>query len=195
MLFKPLSLPGPIEILPLIHGDARGYFVETFREDLFARAVGSVRFVQDNQSLSAEPGTIRGLHFQTHPHAQGKLVRCLAGAIFDVAVDLRHDSPHFGQWAAVELTAAAGNQLWVPPGFGHGFCTLGPDTVVAYKVTGLYNAGADAGVAWDDADIGVAWPAIANAETLSGKDRTQPRFRDLPKLFSIADPLMEAGHA
>ena len=195
MKFKYFTLPGPFTITPSRHGDARGYFAETFRADLFAREAGAVHFVQENQSLSARVGTIRGLHFQTHPHAQGKLVRCVAGAIFDVAVDLRHDSPRFGEWVSAELTADNGAQLWVPPGFGHGFCTLAPDTVVCYKTTDYYSAECDAGVAWDDGDIGVTWPSAADQETLSPKDRAQPSLRALPSLFSLDDPMMEPHDA
>ena len=186
MEFRALSLAGPVEIIPHRHGDARGYFAETFRADRFAAVVGGWGFVQENQSLSASAGTVRGLHFQTHPHAQGKMVRVFAGAIFDVAVDLRADSPHYGAWEAVTLTADAGNQLWVPPGFGHGFCTLAPDSVVSYKVTAYYSADHDAGVAWDDPAIGIAWPAVADPATLSAKDRAQPRLRDLAPLFRLA---------
>ena len=195
MQFKTFPLPGPLAITPKRHGDARGYFAETFRADLFMREAGAVHFVQENQSLSARVGTVRGIHFQKHPVAQGKLVRCVAGAIFDVAVDLRHDSPRYGEWIAEELTVDNGMQLWVPPGFGHGFCTLTPDTVVCYKTTAYYSAECDAGVAWDDADIGVKWPAVADPDTLSGKDRQQPALRELPALFSLDDPMTEAHNA
>ncbi|MDE2405228.1 MAG: dTDP-4-dehydrorhamnose 3,5-epimerase [Sphingomonadales bacterium] len=184
MEFSNLELPGLVEITPSRHGDDRGYFSEIFRADRFAEHVGPVTFVQENQSLSVRPGTIRGIHFQTDPHPQGKLVRCLAGAIFDVAVDLRHGSPTFGRWAAVELTPERANQLWIPRGFGHAFCTLRPDTIVCYKVDGYYSAPNDAGVLWNDPAIGIAWPAIADAETLSPKDRVQPRLADLPAHFS-----------
>ena len=195
MEFKSFVLPGPLAITPKRHGDARGYFAETFRADMFTREAGAVHFVQENQSLSARVGTVRGIHFQKHPFAQGKLVRCVAGAIFDVAVDLRHDSPRYGEWIAEELTADNGAQLWVPPGFGHGFCTLTPDTVVCYKTTAYYSAECDAGVAWDDPDIGVTWPARADPDALSAKDRKQPSLRELPRLFSLDDPMTEAHNA
>ena len=117
MEFRQFSIPGPVAIEPVRHGDARGYFSEIFRADRFVAAIGPVELVQENQSLSATPGTIRGLHFQVPPAAQGKLVRCVAGAIFDVAVDMRHDSPGFGKWIAAELSADNGHQLWVPAGF------------------------------------------------------------------------------
>ncbi|KQM18281.1 dTDP-4-dehydrorhamnose 3,5-epimerase [Novosphingobium sp. Leaf2] len=169
--------------VPKRMGDERGYFAEVFRADLFAQACGEHTFVQDNESLSAKAGTVRGLHFQSEPYAQGKLVRCTAGALFDVAVDIRRGSPTYGQWAAETLTPANGKQLWVPPGFAHGFCSLEPDTVIAYKVTGYYSAACDKGLAWDDADIGIVWPDVADPETLSAKDRVQPRLADLPEYF------------
>ena len=192
MKFISLALPalkesGRFEIQPKQLGDERGYFAEIFRADGFLQAVGEYGFVQENESLSAQVGTIRGLHFQLAPFAQGKLVRCTKGAIFDVAVDLRAGSPGFGQWAAVTLTPEQGNQLWVPPGFAHGFCTLLPDTVVNYKVTAYYSAECDRGVAWDDPAIGIVWAAQAAPETLSAKDRRQPGLADLPTCFAMAD--------
>ena len=185
MEFRELPIRGLFEITPTRHGDARGYFSELFRLDRFCHHAGPVDFVQENQSLSATVGTVRGLHFQTEPMAQGKLVRCAAGAIFDVAVDLRHGSPTFGQWAAVELTPEANNQLWIPAGFAHGFCTLKPDSVVVYKVTNYYSPENDKGLAWDDADVGVIWPAVADPATLSGKDRSQPSLAELPACFAV----------
>lgn len=188
MDISTFDIAGPVSITPRKLGDERGYFTELFREDRFTAALGrTVGFVQDNQSLSARVGTVRGLHFQTNPMGQGKLVRCVAGAIFDVAVDLRADSPTFGRWVGIELTAEACNQLWIPVGFGHGFCTLRPDTVVAYRVTNYYSPEHDKGVAWDDPAIGIDWPAVADRETLSGKDRVQPLLADLPPCFSMKD--------
>ena len=184
MEFRTLDLPDVVEVQPRKFGDDRGYFSEVFRLDQFRNEVVDVDFVQENQSLSVKTGTIRGLHFQTAPFAQGKLVRCLSGAIFDVAVDLRRGSPHYGAWAAVELTAEKGNQLWIPPGFAHGFCTLLPDSVVCYKVTAYYSQENDKGVAWDDNEIGIAWPDVADPATLSPKDKVQPRLADLPAYFS-----------
>jgi dTDP-4-dehydrorhamnose 3,5-epimerase len=184
MEFRTLDLPDVVEVQPRKFGDDRGYFSEIFRLDQFRREVADVDFVQENQSLSVKAGTIRGLHFQTDPFAQGELVRCLAGSIFDVAVDLRQGSPHFGAWAAVELTAERGNQLWIPPGFAHGFCTLLPDTVVCYKVTAYYSQENDKGVAWDDDDIAIIWPESADPGTLSPKDKVQPRLAELPAHFS-----------
>ncbi|MBU6267534.1 MAG: dTDP-4-dehydrorhamnose 3,5-epimerase [Sphingomonadales bacterium] len=183
MIFRQLELPGLFEITPARHGDDRGYFSEIHRADRFAEHIGHVDFLQENQSLSVRSGTIRGIHFQTEPCPQGKLVRCLAGAIFDVAVDLRHGSPTFGKWTAVELTPEAGNQLWIPRGFGHAFCTLQPNSIVCYKVDGYYSAPNDAGLLWNDPAIGIAWPSVADAGTLSPKDRVQPRLADLPTCF------------
>lgn len=183
MEFRPLKLAEIVEIVPAKHGDDRGYFSEVFRADRFQAEIGRVEFVQENQSLSVRRGTVRGLHFQTAPCAQAKLVRCLAGAIFDVAVDLRQGSSNFGQWIALELTAEKGNQLWIPPGFAHGFCTLLPDTIVCYKVTSFYSAEHDKGVAWDDEEIGISWPELADPQTLSAKDRVQPKLSALPPYF------------
>jgi len=184
MKFQTFDIAGPALIQPLRHGDARGYFTETFRVDRFAHELGSVEFCQENESLSAKTGTIRGLHFQTEPFAQGKLVRCVSGALLDVAVDIRRGSPTFGKWIAVELSAADGRQLWVPPGFAHGFCTLEPNTMLIYKVTAYYDHASDKGLAWDDPEIGIEWPAAADPDTLSPKDRAQPKLAELPTYFS-----------
>ena len=165
-------------------GDGRGYFAETFRSDLFSRECGDAVFVQDNESMSAKVGTVRGLHFQSAPHAQGKLVRCTAGALFDVAVDIRHGSPTYGQWVGEVLSPSNGKQLWVPPGFAHGFCSIEPNTVICYKVTDYYSAECDKGLAWDDSAISIDWPDVADIDTLSAKDRTQPILSDLPQYFA-----------
>ena len=178
------SVPGVMLFTPKHIGDDRGYFAETFRADVFARACEGTTFVQDNESMSAKAGTIRGLHFQSSPHAQGKLVRCTSGALFDVAVDIRHGSPTYGQWVGETLTPGNGKQLWVPPGFAHGFCSLEPNTVICYKVTEYYSAECDKGLAWDDADIGIVWPESVDPNTLSPKDRVQPRLSDLPEYFT-----------
>lgn len=185
MQFRSFPISGPLEIVPSRHGDTRGYFSEVFREDAFCGHAGDIRFLQENQSLSAQVGTIRGLHFQTDPMAQGKLVRCVTGAIFDVAVDIRHGSPTFGQWVGVELSAEGLNQLWVPVGFAHGFCTLVPNSIVAYKVTEYYSPENDRGLAWNDPAIAIAWPDVADAETLSGKDQVQPLLADLAPMFPV----------
>lgn len=184
MEFRNFDIDGPLEVVPKKIGDDRGYFSEIFRVDRFTEQAGPVDFVQDNQSLSLKTGTIRGIHFQSHPFAQGKLVRCLKGSVMDVAVDLRRESSTFGRWIAVTLTAEQNNQLWVPVGFGHAFCTLEPSSVIGYRVTNYYSAENDKGVAWDDPDIGIDWPDVADPETLSAKDRTQPSLIDLPAYFS-----------
>ena len=173
------AIEGLLCVTPKRHGDARGFFSETWSR----RAFADVDFVQDNHSLSRPAGVIRGLHFQTEPSPQGKLVRVLRGRILDVAVDIRRGSPTFGGHVAVELSAENGRQLWVPVGFAHGFCTLEPDTEVAYKVTTYYDRACDKGVAFDDPDIAIDWP-IAPAEAIvSDKDRQQPRLRDLAAVF------------
>jgi dTDP-4-dehydrorhamnose 3,5-epimerase len=179
MQLKTLAIPGPVLILPKRHEDDRGFFMEAFKDGWFRENVADVTFVQDNQSLSREVGTIRGLHYQTEPFAQGKLVRCLKGAIFDVAVDIRPESPTFGKWIGEALTAANGGQLWLPAGFAHGFCTLEPDTEVFYKVTNPYSAPHDAGIAFDDPEIGVDWPIDSRRAILSAKDRHQPPLASL----------------
>jgi dTDP-4-dehydrorhamnose 3,5-epimerase len=187
MKFRTFAVGGPVEVIPAQIADERGYFSEIYRSDIFAERVESIEFVQDNQSLSIRAGTIRGLHFQTHPAAQGKLVRCLAGRLLDVAVDLRVDSPTFGHWISVVLSPEHNNQLWVPVGFGHGFCTLEPNTIISYRVTNYYSREHDKGVAWDDPDIAIGWPDVADAETLSAKDQAQPSLRELPRYFSMKD--------
>lgn len=183
MKLRRLSIEDVVEITPSRFGDERGYFSETFRSDWFAENVADIAFVQENQSLSHSRGVLRGLHFQAAPSAQGKLVRCVAGAIFDVAVDIRHGSPSFGRFVSATLTADEGNQLFVPVGFLHGFCTLVPDTQVSYKVTSYYDPAADRGVAWNDPDIGIDWPDFVDPSLLSGKDQKQPLLRDLPRYF------------
>ena len=165
-------------------GDARGWFSETFRADTLARAGITTPFIQDNQSFSAQQGTVRGLHFQRHPFAQAKLIRVLAGAILDVAVDLRRDSATYGRHVAARLDAENSHQLYVPIGFGHGFCTLEPDTMVAYKVAGgVYSPEHDGNLLWNDPDLGIDWPVSEAEAQLSAKDKVAPRFADLPPLF------------
>jgi len=185
MEFRKFAVEGLLEFIPRKIEDERGYFSEVFRLDQFSANAGPVEFVQENQSLSVRAGTIRGIHFQTHPFAQGKLVRCHAGSLLDVAVDLRHDSPTFGKWIAVTLDAKQNNQLWVPVGFGHAFCTLEPNSVIGYRVTNYYSPQNDLGVAWNDPDIAIDWPDVADPDTLSPKDRRQPALADLPNHFSV----------
>ncbi|MCO6416342.1 dTDP-4-dehydrorhamnose 3,5-epimerase [Siccirubricoccus sp. KC 17139] len=177
------ALPGPVLIIPRRFGDHRGFFLETYSSRDFAALGIPDLFVQDNHSLSAQPGTIRGMHFQLPPHPQAKLVRVLRGAILDIAVDIRRGSPTFGQHVAAELSADNAQQLYVPVGFAHGFCTLQPDTEVAYKVTDLYAPDCDRGIAWDDPDLALPWPFGPDAVQLSDKDRRAPRLRDLPPAF------------
>ena len=163
--------------------DARGYFCETFqRADFVAHGLAS-DFLQDNQSSSDRPGTIRGLHFQRPPFAQTKLVRVLRGKIFDVAVDLRRSSPSFGRHVAVELSSEGDEQLLVPAGFAHGFCTLDPDTVVFYKVDQVYSAAHDGGVNWADPQLRIEWPVASAEAILSEKDRGLPMLADLAPVF------------
>lgn len=183
MEIRQFSIPGVVELIPTRHGDARGYFAETFRDEWFRANVADIGFVQENQSLSSAAGTVRGLHFQSPPFAQGKLVRCIQGTVFDAAVDLRQGSPHFGRWVALELNAERLNQLWIPPGFAHGFCTLAADCIIAYKVTAYYSRENDHAVAWDDPAIAVEWPATADRGTLSAKDAEAPPLAELPPFF------------
>ena len=170
------GVAGPLLVTPPRHGDNRGYFSEVFNVARFANAGIAEPFIQDNQSLSAEVGTVRGLHCQVAPFPQGKLVRCIQGAIWDVAVDIRGGSPTYGKWAAAELSAENGAQLWVPAGFLHGFCTTVSDTVVLYKVTHDYDRASERGVRWDDPVFALPWPVPAGKAVLSGKDRELPDF-------------------
>lgn len=168
-------------ITPRRFGDHRGFFSEVYNKRALAEAGIELEFVQDNHSLSAEVGTVRGLHFQTPPMAQDKLVRVTRGAVLDVAVDVRAGSPTYGKHVAVELSAENWRQLLVPIGFAHGFCTLAPDTEVMYKVTNYYSAAHDGGIAWDDPALGIEWP-VTDA-VLSEKDRGLPRLADLGEVF------------
>nr|MCB7501066.1 dTDP-4-dehydrorhamnose 3,5-epimerase [Enterobacter roggenkampii] len=153
-------------------GDARGWFSETYSETRAAAAGVDVRFVQDNQSFSAQTGTIRGLHFQAPPRAQAKLVRCLRGSIMDYAVDIRRGSPTYGRWVSAKLSAEGGEQLFIPIGFAHGFITLEPDVEIAYKVSDVYAPDCDGGVRWNDPEIGIGWPVPPHGPVLSDKDRS-----------------------
>ena len=185
MNVERLAIPDVLRLTPARHGDARGFLSETFRADRMREAGIDAAFVQDNHSLSRDRHVVRGLHCQVAPHAQGKLVRVVRGAIWDVAVDARRGSPTFGQHVAAELSAENWAQLWVPPGFLHGFCTLLPDTEVLYKVSGgLYDRESERGVAWDDPDLAIPWPVPAGAATLSDNDRALPRWADAPALFA-----------
>lgn len=174
--------------LPLIlraprFGDARGWFMETYSEARAAAAGIDVRFVQDNRSFSASEGTLRGLHFQRPPHAQAKLVQCVRGSIMDYAVDIRRGSPTYGKWVSAHLTAKAGQQLFVPVGFAHGFVTLEPNVEVAYKVSDVYAPDCEGGVVWNDIDIGIDWPLPASGAVISARDETLPTLADLNSPF------------
>ncbi len=169
------GIPDLLIIEPVVHGDARGYFMESWQSDRYRGYGLPASFVQFNVSRSGA-GVIRGMHYQ-HPLAQGKLVSVLEGRAFDVAVDIRSDSPSFGQWAGVELSAENHRQLYVPEGFAHGFCVLGEGALLAYLCTTKFHAASDAGLAWDDPDIGIDWPL--QPDSLSGKDRNAPRLRDI----------------
>ncbi|MGG7519469.1 dTDP-4-dehydrorhamnose 3,5-epimerase [Allorhizobium undicola] len=184
MQFEPLKIPDVVLITPKRFGDARGFFMETFKASLFESEVGPFIFVQDNRSFSAETGTVRGLHFQLDPRAQGKLVSCTAGALLDVAVDIRKGSPTYGQYVSAELTADNACQLWVPPGFAHGFCTLTPDTVISYKVTDYYSPEHDRGLLWNDPALGIDWPVEEGKAVLSDKDQKQPPLAELQANFT-----------
>ena len=176
MKVEHLAIPDVILVTPPRFGDARGFFSETFNARRFADAGIAAPFVQDNQSLSARKGTIRGLHCQIAPSVQGKLVRCVKGAIWDVAVDIRHGSPTYGHHVAAVLSAENWSQLWVPGGFLHGFCTLQDDTEVIYKVTADYDRGAERGVIWNDPDLALPWPVANGEAVLSDKDVLLPRL-------------------
>lgn len=175
----PLALAEVLLITPKRHGDARGWFAETWSSKALSAAGIDTTFVQDNQAFSARKGTLRGLHFQTAPHAQGKLVRVLRGAIFDVAVDIRQGSPNYGKWTGATLTAEAGEQLWAPRGFAHGYVTLTDNTELFYKVDGDYAPGLEGGLIWNDPDLAIAWP-LDGEPVLSDKDKVLPRLKDMP---------------
>ena len=177
------AIPEVKEIRPVRHRDPRGFFSEVFREDVLRRHGIDVAFVQENLSLSVDRGIVRGLHFQVPPASQAKLVRVGAGSIFDVAVDIRSGSPTYGRHVVVRLSAAEGNQLFVPEGFAHGFCTLEPNTEVIYKVNRYYSAEHDRGLAWNDPELGIVWPVSEAEALLSDKDRRQPALAELPRYW------------
>lgn len=179
MDIETTAIEGVLILKPKRFGDARGFFSETYSRRALEALGLALDFVQDNHSLSREVGTLRGLHFQSAPFAQVKLVRVTRGRILDVALDLRRSSPSYLSHVAAELTADNGHQLLVPVGFAHGFCTLDPDTEVQYKVTNYYSPQHDHGLAFDDPALGIAWPVTREAAVLSAKDRAQPRLADL----------------
>ena len=174
MKVTPTAIPEVLILEPRVFGDERGFFFESFNQKAFDEAVGAhVEFVQDNHSRSAR-GVLRGLHYQLPPHAQGKLVRVVRGSVFDVAVDVRRTSPSFGQWVGVELSEANHRQLWLPPGFAHGFIVTSDSADFLYKTTGFYEPRAERSVRWDDPRLAIAWPEAALPPTLSGKDAAAP---------------------
>jgi len=174
-----------LEFVPIKHGDERGFFSEVYSKAELAKLGIDLEFVQDNQSMSRKVGTVRGLHFQAPPFAQSKLVRVLRGAIFDVVVDVRTGSPSYGQHVSVKITAQDWNQLLVPKGFAHGFCTLEPDTEILYKVDAPYAAEHEHGILWSDPDLGIEWPVSVEQAMVSSKDRQLPRLKDLNSFFQF----------
>ena len=173
-----LEIPEVILLEPRVHGDARGYFFEVYTRRAFFAATGvDVEFVQDNESRSRR-GVLRGLHYQLPPHAQGKLVRCAEGAVFDVAVDLRRSSPSFGRWVAAELSDENKRQLWIPPGFAHGFLALSEYARLLYKTTDYYAPQCDRSLRYDDPTLAIAWPDLGIAPIVSDKDRAAPFLAD-----------------
>ena len=182
MKVETTALDGVVILTPRRFGDDRGWFSETWNATRMAEAGLAIDFVQDNHSMSAQVGTLRGLHYQAPPHAQDKLVRCTAGAILDVAVDFRAGSPTFGRWVAVDLTAENGRQLLVPKGFLHGFVTRLPNTEVQYKCSDVYAPDCDGGIRWDDPDIGIDWGV--SEPVLSAKDSVAPYLRDFDSPFT-----------
>lgn len=185
-----MTLKVPKRIVPARFGDARGWFSESYSRRRLAELGIDIEFVQDNHSFSAAKGTLRGIHFQSPPHAQAKLVRCIAGAIWDVAVDLRVGSPTFGWWVATELTASGGEQLYVPEGFGHAFITLTDNAEVAYKASDYYAPECDGGVAWNDPQIAIDWPLLNTQPALSDKDQRLPKLENFKTPFAYdGDPL------
>lgn len=183
MEVRPTQIPDVKLLVLRKHGDSRGFFSETYnRRDFAALGIG-LEFVQDNQALSAPAGTVRGLHYQLAPAAQAKLVRVTRGRIFDVAVDIRRSSPSFGRFASSELSAEEWNQLYVPAGFAHGYCTLTADTEVIYKVSDYYNPVHERAIRWNDPAIGIPWPVGEATAIISDRDRRSPLLAQQPDLF------------
>jgi len=189
MEMQDLEIPGPVVVVPRKFQDERGFLSETYVDEWFRAHVAPASFVQDNHSYSKLPGTIRGIHFQIPPHAQGKLVRVIRGAIWDVVVDLRQGSPHFGRHLQIELSAANWKQLWIPVGFGHAFCSIEPNSEIIYKATARYDPDSERGIIWDDPDLAIDWPLAARAPVLSERDQRFPRLKDVPAYFRY-----QSGH-
>ena len=185
MHLEQTEIPGVLVIRPRLFGDHRGFFSETYNAASLAENGIALDFCQDNHSMSATVGTLRGLHFQIPPFAQDKLVRVARGAIYDVAVDIRHGSPTFGRYVARTLSAGEWNQLLIPAGFAHGFCTIEPDTEVLYKVTAPYSPDHEAGIIWSDPDLSIPWPLGGGDPVLSQKDTVYPTLADSRAYFSF----------
>lgn len=179
------SIPGVVIIEPAVHGDARGYFMESWSERDFAAAVRPVKFVQDNESMSSY-GVLRGLHFQKGEHSQSKLIRVVSGRVLDVAVDIRRGSPTFGKHVSVELSGDNHRQVFIPKGFAHGFVVLSPEAVFQYKCDAFYAPEADAGIAWNDPALSIDWLIPASDIRLSPKDTANPLLADVPELFDYS---------
>ena len=178
MKVTPLAIPDVLLIEPKVFGDERGFFFESFNQQRFNEVTGlDLQFVQDNHSKSAK-GVLRGLHYQLPPKAQGKLVRVVAGEVFDVAVDIRKASPTFGQWVGATLSGDNKHQLWIPPGLAHGFLVLSESAEFLYKTTDYYAPELERGIVWNDPDLGIQWP-IKSAPLLSGKDAQAARFSSI----------------
>lgn len=183
MKFTRTKIPDVVLIEPKVHGDTRGYFIETYRADKLEAFLGyKINFIQDNESKSSR-GVLRGLHYQLHPAAQTKLVRVIQGRVLDVAVDIRKDSPTFGKHVCVELTAENKRQLLVPRGFAHGFVVLEDDTIFAYKVDNYYSPENDRGIAFDDEELGIDWKILKEELLLSNKDTKQPKLSETEDIF------------
>jgi dTDP-4-dehydrorhamnose 3,5-epimerase len=187
MLIEKTPLAGVLALTPRRFGDARGWFSEVWNRQTMAAHGIDVDFVQDNHSHSRDAGTVRGLHFQSPPHAQTKLVRCGRGRVFDVVVDIRKGSPTYGTWAGVELSADNGKQLLIPTGFLHGFVTREADSELLYKCSDVYAPDCDGAIHFDDPDIGIDWGIDPSAAILSDKDRAAPRFRDFQTPFTYGE--------
>ncbi|MGJ0289856.1 dTDP-4-dehydrorhamnose 3,5-epimerase [Aliarcobacter cryaerophilus] len=185
MTFTRTAISDVVIIEPKVHGDSRGYFVETFRQDKLEEFLGyQINFCQDNESKSSK-GVLRGLHYQLPPHAQTKLVRVISGRVLDVAVDIRKNSPTFGKYVAVELSGENKKQLLIPRGFAHGFVVLEDDTVFAYKVDNYYSPECDRGIAFDDKNLNIDWILNHNELNLSAKDTKQPKLNETNDLFEF----------
>ena len=188
MQVEDTDIPGIKILRPVRRADSRGFFSEIYRESIFQEQEINCHFVQENHSLSASRGVVRGLHFQIPSSAQAKLLRVTAGSIFDVAVDIRWGSPSYGRHFAAVLSAADWNQIFIPEGFAHGYCTLEPDTEVIYKVNAYYSPEHDRGLLWNDPALGIVWPVSTDKALVSDKDRTHPVLSHLPRYFVYEPP-------